>query len=320
MPIFKAIKSPGKNIISVVNYAAKDYIKEKDETLFYGINCADSPAIATYQMQKTKELYGKTDGRQYKHYVLSFAAEEISKGDAKTYAKTFAEQCFGNRFEVAVGIHVNSAGGKIHAHFVVNSVSFLDGKKLHFSNQDLENFKDINDSIAKQYGLKIIDRSREAVQARGRAQMYDQRAYYVFVNKTRDSWLVQCAVAVNQSLKSKPKSLDDFERQMQQSGWHTKMRGKNITFVNIQDKNKKVRANTLAKKLNNDILSTANIMRVCTMEKWRDYVKTPNRPINTTNLTNITSAIKNLSRCDNSTSTNKGFDVNLHSRDDDYER
>ena len=61
-------------------------------------------------------------------------------------------------------------------------------------------------------------------------------------------------------------------------------------------------------------------MRVCTMEKWRDYVKTPNRPINTTNLTNITSAIKNLSRCDNSQTTNKGFDVNLHSRDDDYER
>lgn len=83
MPIFKAIKRPGKNIKTVVNYAAKDYIKEKDETLFYGINCADSPAIAAYQMQKTKELYGKTDGRQYKHYVLSFAAEEISKGDAK---------------------------------------------------------------------------------------------------------------------------------------------------------------------------------------------------------------------------------------------
>ena len=38
MPIFKAIKRPGKNIKTVVNYAAKDYIKEKDKTLFYGIN------------------------------------------------------------------------------------------------------------------------------------------------------------------------------------------------------------------------------------------------------------------------------------------
>lgn len=320
MPIFKAIDRPGKSVKTVINYAAKDSKKEKDESLFYGVNCADNPAIAAYQMQKTKELYGKTDGRQYKHYVLSFAPGEITKDKAKIYAKELAEKCFGDHYEVAVGIHINSKGGKIHAHFVVNSVSFIDGRKLHFSKQDLENFKDINDSIAKQYGLKIIDRSREAVQARGRAQMYDRRAYYVFVNKTRDSWMAQCAVAVNQSLKSKPKSLDDFERQMQQSGWHTQMRGKNITFVNIQDKNKKVRANTLAKRLNNDILSTANIMRVCTMKNWRDYVQTPNIPINTTNITNITSAIKNLSRCDNSTSTNKGFDVNLRSRDDDYER
>lgn len=320
MPIFKAIDRPGKSVKTVINYAAKDSKKEKDESLFYGVNCADNPAIAAYQMQKTKELYGKTDGRQYKHYVLSFAPGEITKDKAKIYAKELAEKCFSDHYEVAVGIHINSKGGKIHAHFVVNSVSFIDGRKLHFSKQDLENFKDINDSIAKQYGLKIIDRSREAVQARGRAQMYDRRAYYVFVNKTRDSWMAQCAVAVNQSLKSKPKSLDDFERQMQQSGWHTQMRGKNITFVNIQDKNKKVRANTLAKRLNNDILSTANIMRVCTMKNWRDYVQTPNIPINTTNITNITSAIKNLSRCDNSTSTNKGFDVNLRSRDDDYER
>ena len=320
MAILKAIKRPGKNIKTVVNYAAKDSKIEKDDTLFFGVNCADNPVIVAYQMQKTKELYGKIDGRQYKHYVLSFASGEITKDDAKTYAKTFAEQCFGERFEVAVGIHVNSKGGKIHAHIIVNSVSFVDGKKLHFSNQDLDNFKDINDSIAKQYSLKIIDRSCEAVQTRGRAQMYDQRAYYIFVSKTRDSWLAQCAVAVNQSLKSKPKSLDDFERQMQQSGWHTKMRGKNITFINIQDKNKKVRANTLAKKFNNDILSTANIMHVCTMENWRDYVKTPNRPTNITNLTNITSAIKNLSRYDNAGTTNKGLDVNLRNRDDDYER
>lgn len=62
MPIFKAIKRPGKNIKTVVNYAAKDYIKEKDETLFYGINCADSPAIAAYQMQKQKSYTAKRTG------------------------------------------------------------------------------------------------------------------------------------------------------------------------------------------------------------------------------------------------------------------
>ena len=142
MPIFKAIDRPGQNVKTVINYAAKDAKKEKDDTLFFGINCADNPDIATYQMQKTKELYGKTDGRQYKHYVLSFADGEITKDNAKLYAKELAEKCFGDRYEVAVGIHVNSAGRKMHAHFIVNSVSFCDGKKLHFSKKDLENFKD----------------------------------------------------------------------------------------------------------------------------------------------------------------------------------
>lgn len=153
----------------------KDRKKENDDTLFFGINCADNADIASYQMQKTKELYNKTDGRQYKHYVLSFATNEISIESAKIYAKEFAEQCFGERFEVAVGIHVNSEGGKIHAHFVVNSVSFVDGKKLHFSKEDLENFKNINDCLSKQYGLKVINRSPEAVKARGRPQMYSQK-------------------------------------------------------------------------------------------------------------------------------------------------
>ena len=52
MPIFKAVDRPGKNIKTVIYYAAKDTKKEKDNTLFFGVNCADNPAIAAYQMAK----------------------------------------------------------------------------------------------------------------------------------------------------------------------------------------------------------------------------------------------------------------------------
>lgn len=315
MPIFKAVDRPGKSIKTVINYAAKDAKKEKDNTLFFGINCADNPGITAYQMNKTKEYYGKLDGRQYKHYVLSFAAGEISKNAAKTYAKELAEQCFGNRFEVAVGIHVNSAGGKIHAHFVVNSVSFVDGRKLHFSKSDLDNFKNINDSIAKKYGLKIIDRSREAVKARGRPQMYSQAEYQQFTNKTKDSWLAQCAVAIHNTLKNKPKSFADFAQQMQEKGWQAQVRGKNITFVNVTDKNKKVRANTLARKLNNDSLTAANIMRSCNAKNWRDFTKTQKQKLQIKNQksntkSNAAATLKNLARRGNTT-TKGGMRVRL---------
>lgn len=306
MPIFKAIDKPGKNIKIVINYIAKDAKKEKDETLFMGINCADNPNIAAYQMQQTKAYYNKMNGRQYKHYVLSFADNEINVDDAKNYAKELAQKCFGNRFEVAVGLHVNSAGKKIHAHFAVNSVSFVDGKKLHFSKQDLDNFKHINDSIAKKYSLQIIDRSREAVKARGRPQMYSQREYQQFYKKTKESWLAQCAVAIHNTLKNKPKDFDDFTQQMQAKGWRAQVRGKNITFVNIDDKNKKVRANTLARKINNDSLTAANIMRACNMTNWHDFVKKSKPKMQKTERkitakTNSTATLKNLARRSNNT-------------------
>lgn len=320
MPIFKAVDKPGKSIKTVTNYAAKDAKKEKDDTLFFGVNCADNPAIAAYQMQQTKTYYAKLDGRQYKHYVLSFAAGEISKENAKTYAKELATQCFGERFEVAVGLHVNSAGGKIHAHFIVNSVSFADGKKLHFSKQDLENFKHINDSIAKKYGLQIIDRSHDAVKARGRPQMYSQAEFQQFRNKTKESWIAQCAVAIHQTLRNKPKDFNDFAVRMQTKGWRAQVRGKNITFINLEDKNKKVRANTLAQKINNDSLTSANIMRACGVENWRDFIKTPKQKMQIKTQTsntksNAAATLKNIARRGNTT-TKGGMRVRLRDNEE----
>lgn len=323
MPIFKAIDRPGKSVKNVINYAAKDSKKEKDESLFYGVNCADNPVIAAYQMQKTKELYGKTDGRQYKHYVLSFAPDEIDINSAKEYAKKLAEKCFGDRYEVAVGIHKNSAGGKIHAHFVVNSVSFIDGKKLHFAKSDLENFKNLNDKIAKKYNLKIIDRSKEAVKARGRPQMYSQAEYQQFSKKIKESWIAQCAVAAHQALKNKPKDFVDFGQQMQAKGWRVQVRGKNITFVSITDKNKKVRANTLARKINNDSLTAANIMRACNMTNWHDFVKKSKPKVQKTERkittkTNAAAKLKNLAQRSNTT-TKGGMRVRLRDTEKEYD-
>lgn len=315
MPIFKAIDRPGKSVKTVIDYTAKDSKKEKDDTLFFGINCADNPVIAAYQMQQTKAYYNKMNGRQYKHYVLSFADNEINVNNAKSYAKELAEKCFGDKFEVAVGIHINSAGAKIHAHIVVNSVSFVNGKKLHLSKQDLENFKNYNDQIAKKYGLKVIDRSREAVKARGRPQMYSQAEYRQFNAKTKDSWIAQCAVAVHQTIKNKPKDFADFAQQMKVKGWHVHVRGKNITFVNIDDKNKKVRANTLACKINNDSLTAANIMRACNVDNWRNFVQKPKPKVQKTERkitakTNSTATLKNLARRSNNT-TKGGMRVRL---------
>ena len=153
--------------------------------------------------------------------------------------------------------------------------------------------------------------------------MYSQREYQQFCKKTKESWLAQCAVAVHKTLQNNPKDFADFAAQLQDNGWHTQVRGKNITFVNVNDKNKKVRANTIARKLNNDSLTAANIMRSCNAENWRDFTKTQKQKLQIKNQksntkSNAAATLKNIARRGNTT-TKGGMRVRLHDIEKEYD-
>ncbi len=84
-----------------------------------------------------------------------------------------------------------------------------------------------------------------------------------------------------------------------------------------------MRANTLARKINNDSLTTANIMRACNVNNWRDYVKKSKPKMQKTERkitakTNSTATLKNLVRRSNNT-TKGGMRVRLRDTDKDYE-
>ncbi|SUY65085.1 mobilisation protein [Clostridium sporogenes] len=49
--------------------------------------------------------------------------------------------------EVLISTHKDK--GHIHNHFVVNSASLEDGRKLRYSNKQLQNFKNVNDRICE---------------------------------------------------------------------------------------------------------------------------------------------------------------------------
>ncbi|WP_086251282.1 relaxase/mobilization nuclease domain-containing protein [Campylobacter devanensis] len=48
--------------------------KDRGEALVSGLHC--EPETVKEEMQATKELWGKTDGRTYKHYVQSYHEDE----------------------------------------------------------------------------------------------------------------------------------------------------------------------------------------------------------------------------------------------------
>lgn len=128
---------------------AKDEEKTEQEFYVEGINC--NVAIARDQFVTVKELYGKTEGIQAYHGYLSFKETDISPEMAQKIGMEFANEVWGKRFQVVVTTHLNTK--HLHCHFVINSISFIDGKHLWGEEKAWFKFRQVADRICEKYGL-----------------------------------------------------------------------------------------------------------------------------------------------------------------------
>lgn len=135
-------------LADVIAYA-KD--EEKTERQYYvdGINC--NPATARDQFITTKKCFGKTDGIQAYHGYMSFKEQDITPELAQKVGMEFASRMWGKRFQIVVTTHLNTK--HLHCHFVINSVSFVDGKRLQNDEKVWFKFRYIADEVCKEYGL-----------------------------------------------------------------------------------------------------------------------------------------------------------------------
>lgn len=156
MAIIKAVssKSPIKTAIA---YVSKD--EKTNQKLLSGYNLS-SPETAYDEMQITKEIWNKTNGRTYKHYVQSFAPDEaVTSEQAHAIAKEFVESCPQFKgFEVLIATHQDRE--HIHTHFILNSVSFEDGHKFQQKSTELQEMKDLSDKICFENGLSLTQKGR----------------------------------------------------------------------------------------------------------------------------------------------------------------
>jgi hypothetical protein len=134
--------------------------KTEQQRFVSGVNCL--PEIARQQILITKQRFGKLDGRTAYHAYQSFKPGETTPEIAHSIGLEFAEKLWGDRFQVVVATHVDKA--HVHNHFVINSVSFLDGKKFH---SDCKSYfgqmRVLSDELCRQHGLSIIDEPQKNV-------------------------------------------------------------------------------------------------------------------------------------------------------------
>ena len=143
-----------KAVGDVISYASNS---DKTEQMMYvtGINC--TPETAQEEFMNTKRYWGKTGGRLAYHGYQAFleGEGEITAEQAHEIGVRLAKELWGDRFEVVIATHLNT--GHYHNHFVVNSVSFIDGYKYVRMNSDYNQMRTVSDRLCKEYKLHVVD-------------------------------------------------------------------------------------------------------------------------------------------------------------------
>ena len=123
----------------------------KGRQLVSGVNCR--PESVYDDFLRTKLLYHKDGGVMFFHMVQSFpAGEAVDPLTAHSAALKLAEWFEGR--EVLVCTHTDR--DHIHSHFLINSVSLEDGKKLHISEPELNELRQRNDLVCAEFSLPVF--------------------------------------------------------------------------------------------------------------------------------------------------------------------
>ena len=136
----------------------KKTVDENGQQYVGGVNCLGQHAYEEFMA--TKNLYGKACGTYFYQYVQSFLPGEIqSYEEAHRIGLEFAGKSFPG-YEVLVATHLDahddSGVQRVHNHFIVNSVSFEDGRKIHFTPNTLQELRKISDDICRDHGLSVL--------------------------------------------------------------------------------------------------------------------------------------------------------------------
>lgn len=102
------------------------------------------------QMKLIKKYYKKLSGRQVWHYILSFPIKPSDKTVFNAYkiSLELTNTCFKD-YQSLFAVHEDT--DNLHVHFLLNSVSFRDGRKWHLTDWESNALENYTDQVARKY-------------------------------------------------------------------------------------------------------------------------------------------------------------------------
>ncbi len=145
----------GRELSDVIRYAVNSektqQAENEDCTVVHrfvsGINC--SPATARDEMLAVKKRFGKENGTVAYHGYQSFAPGEVTPETAHEIGMKLAARLWGDRYQVIVATHLDKEN-HLHNHFVLNTVSFVDGIKYHRTKKDYHDMQTVSDELCRE--------------------------------------------------------------------------------------------------------------------------------------------------------------------------
>lgn len=86
-----------------------------------------NPECPAESMAVVSETFGKSNGVQLRHYIVSFSQDEVTDPRQANAIAQSLTAYIGQEFQAVYAVHENKA--YLHVHIVVNTVSFVDGHR-----------------------------------------------------------------------------------------------------------------------------------------------------------------------------------------------
>ena len=273
-----------KRILEYVTRKGKD---QSEVYKAYGVGLNDNIDIAFKEIMFNKRAFDKIDGRQYKHYAISYPPGFNDLETIEKIATRFVEENFLKRgFKCYISIHTDK--DHYHTHIIADSVNFLNGYKLQeitekqllksrYKDKELntwelrlEELKISLEEISLEYGVPSPERNQDKAKTKNIGKMSKYKAL-----EKDNSWRNYIARVWEETILETTTTMENLEQKLKEKGIYFNRfnaENKSLTLateytVGEEKKVGKIRLNKLAGEEDYRFQATPNIYQ------WDNFVK-----------------------------------------------
>ena len=195
-----------------------------------------------------KRLWNKDSGRMYAHNIISFHKDEmITPEQVLEISRAFVERFFPEH-QCLIAVHHDKE--HLHCHILTNSVSYVDGHKLHQTKRDLEQQKKFTNELCRDRGLSIAEKGHHfdgtSIEP-GEIRSWSKDKYNLLINDTKKSFVADCGLAIMDVMSGGCFGRDDFIAGMAGHGWSVQWEDNRRHIVFENEDGDKVRDSRIEK-------------------------------------------------------------------------